>query len=508
MQGKTGDLSKLRRRALSVYIGAVAVLASVIVVLLGLFRPFSFSFNLTLGIALLALICVAETYPISVAPKTKVSVTVAVVFASLLLFSPMASVIIAGGGDGIAQLLKHKKTWVNRLFDFSQVVCSTGLAALVYWGLGSLNTSPALVSAFGILRAVAAASVLYMVNSVGVSVAAGLQMRRNPAEIWWSGTKQSAVQELALAAIGLAFAMLAHEAPWAILLMLVPVTVIFYSFKSMAGLNEKVESQLQELKLAQSSLVESARMASIGTMMAGIAHQINNPMFVIHGRAEALVTDADEHLKTPYAKRAVQVIFEMADRVGRIINALMPSAQSLSGDAVSSDVNEALKNIMLLLEPKFMKSGVQVNSDFGENVPVCPIDPSELQELLLNIMDNACNAMPDGGKLILTTRSSDSGVSIRISDTGIGIAPDVLAKLFNPFFTTRKGSGGVGLGLYVSKHIAEKYRGKITVESHIGVGTVFTIILPAVSKKVLITNGDSQEANLVASGIGNPRRGP
>jgi two-component system NtrC family sensor kinase len=105
--------------------------------------------------------------------------------------------------------------------------------------------------------------------------------------------------------------------------------------------------------------------------------------------------------------------------------------------------------------------------------------------MLINLVDNACNAMPDGGKLAVATRETESGLSIRVSDTGTGISGENLARIFSPFFTTRKGSGGVGLGLYVSKHIAEKYGGSITVDSRIDKGTVFTVNLPSGSKKMI-----------------------
>jgi two-component system NtrC family sensor kinase len=276
----------------------------------------------------------------------------------------------------------------------------------------------------------------------------------------------------------------------------------------MAAINAKVENQLEELKATQAQLVGSVRMASIGTMVAGIAHQINNPIFVIRGRAETLCEDADEHLKTPSARRAVQVIYEMADRVSRIVNSLMPNSQVAEDGVACSDVNEVVRNTLLLLESKLLKSNVLVKTALVEDLPPCTGDACEIQEMLINLVDNACNAMPQGGSLAVTTRETDSGISIRVLDTGTGIAPENLTKIFNPFFTTRKGSGGVGLGLYVSKHIAEKYGGSISVDSRVGAGTVFTISLP---KRETMTNSvlrQRLQAWLVASGTDNPRREP
>jgi signal transduction histidine kinase len=361
-------------------------------------------------------------------------------------------------------------------------------------------------SVYGFLCAVVAAAVLFMINSAAVSLAAGLQTHNNPFVLWFKGTRQSAVQEMALFALGLAAAMIVKQAPWAIVLMLAPVIAIYYSFNRMTALNLKVENQLKELKTTQAHLVESARMASIGTMVAGIAHQINNPIFVIRGRAETLVEDSEEHLKTPSAKKAVQVIFEMADRVSRIVNSLMPTSQVSEDGMGCCDVNDVVRNTLLLLEPKFLKSSIDINTILAKSLPLCLGDPCQIQEMFINLVDNACNAMPDGGKLVVRTRETKAGLSICVSDTGIGISPENLSSIFSPFFTTRKGSGGVGLGLYVSNHIAEKYGGNISVESHLGRGTVFTVTLPNGSKKLAGTGRHKSEDLATATAAASARR--
>ena len=283
--------------------------------------------------------------------------------------------------------------------------------------------------------------------------------------------------------------------------MLAPVVVIYYSFNRMAALNTKVEKQLQELKTAQAQLVESARMASIGTMVAGIAHQINNPIFVIRGRAETLTEDAEEHLKTPSAKKAVQVIFEMADRVSRIVNSLMPISQVSEDGKECCDVNGVVRNTLLLLEPKLLKSSIEITTTMAKDPPLCLGDACQVQEMLINLVDNACNAMPGGGRLAVVTRETGFGLSISIADTGSGISDDNISKIFSPFFTTRKGSGGVGLGLYMSKHIAEKYGGSITVDSRIDKGTVFTVNLPG-SSKTKVKPRYQPEPELAPVGVG------
>lgn len=488
------------RHDLNIYVAGLTLAAVAMVTLLSVFQPFASSTNVFKVGTFLALIWFAGLYPIHVAPKTKVSVTTAAIFAAILVFNPLVAVLIAGVGVTANQLFLQNKTWSNVVFSISQTVLFVGTSALVYSALQTTSGPLTLVSAYGFLCAAAAALALYLVNSAAVSVAAGLQTHGNPFVIWLKGTKQSAVQETALLAVGLAAAMIVKQAPWGILLMLAPVVVIYYSFNRMAALNLKVETQLQELKITQAQLVESARMASIGTMVAGIAHQINNPIFVIRGRAETLTEDAEEHLKTPSAKKAVQVIFEMADRVSRIVNSLMPTSQVSEDGMGCCDVNDVVRNTLLLLEPKFLKSSIEITTTMAKNPPLCLGDPCQIQEMLINLLDNACNAMPDGGKLAVATQETESGLSIRVSDTGTGISGENLARIFSPFFTTRKGSGGVGLGLYVSKHIAEKYGGSITVDSRIDKGTVFTVNLPSGSKKMVKLQPEPEHGLTPAAG--------
>lgn len=490
------------RRSLHIYVAALSFFAVASLGLLAVYRPFASSTNIFLVGTFMALVWLAGLYPIHVAPKTKVNVTTAAIFASILVFDPLAAVLVAGVGVTANQLSLQNRTWSNFAFSISQTVLYVASAAFLYSALQNVHGPYALVSVYGFFYAAAGASALFFVNSAAVSLAAGLQTKKNPFAIWLKGTKQSAIQESALMTLGLAAAMIVKQAPWGIFLMVAPVVVIYYSFNRMAALNLKVEKQLQELKVAQAQLVESARMASIGTMVAGIAHQINNPIFVIRGRAEILAEDAEEHLKTPSARKAVQVIYEMADRVSRIVNSLMPTSL-LSEDGMGCcDVNDVVRNILLLLEPKILKSRVEINTTLAKNPPLCLGDACQVQEMLINLVDNACNAMPDGGKLSVETQETESGLSIHVSDTGTGISGENLAKIFSPFFTTRKGSGGVGLGLYMTKHIAEKHGGSIAVDSIIGKGTIFTVKLPSSSKKMIKPQqfrSVEQSANIVST---------
>jgi signal transduction histidine kinase len=500
--------AKQSRRGLNIYIAAVTMAAADLFAAVAVYRPFAASINVPLAAVFGALIWAAWLFPIRLTPKTKVYVFTPPLLAMAMLFPPMTVIGAAVGGTAAAQFFIKKASWSSRIFNTAQTTLFAGAVAMVFSSLFSLNGPHALASAYGVLCAVAGFAVMYLVNSLVVSGAAGLQLHKSLFTIWKSGNAEAIQPEIALASFGLAAAMVIEQISWAILLMVVPIIVIYYLFRKTANLNEKVQHQLVELEATQAQLVETARMASIGTMVAGIAHQINNPMFVIRGRAETLCQDGDEHFKTDSARKAVKVIFDMSDRVSRIVNSLLPDSHICEDGVACSDVNEVVRNTLLLLEPKLLKSRVDVKTTLAENLPLCLGDACEIQELLINLVDNACNAMPQGGKLSVMTRETASGITIRLSDTGTGISDENLKHIFSPFFSTRKGSGGVGLGLYVSKHIVEKHGGSITVDSHPGTGTVFTITLTGRTLKSGLMEKLEAGAKPLASGSGSRRRGP
>jgi two-component system NtrC family sensor kinase len=213
-------------------------------------------------------------------------------------------------------------------------------------------------------------------------------------------------------------------------------------------------------------------------MVAGIAHQINNPMFVIRGRAETLLLDAAQHLKDEPTKKHVQTIYEMADRVSRVVNSLLPASQMMEDGTVCSDVNECVQNAVSLLEPKIFKSNVTLKLELKKGLGKVYGEACEIQEVVINLVDNACNAMPRGGTLMLKTEPADNAVLLRVIDSGTGISRENIERLFSPFFSTRKGGGGIGLGLYVARHIAKKHGGDISVSSEAGQGSIFSVVLP------------------------------
>ncbi|MFH1484751.1 MAG: ATP-binding protein [Chloroflexota bacterium] len=245
-----------------------------------------------------------------------------------------------------------------------------------------------------------------------------------------------------------------------------------------ARLYQELKVNLEELQRKEAQLVESAKLASVGTLAAGVAHEVNNPIFAISGRAELLLDQSQRYLKTKKAHEHVQVIYDMAMRVSSIVQDLL--AFSRERDALEDvDVNEALEGVLKLVIPNLKRSNILLLKEYDKSL--CPVSGvrNKLQQVFTNLILNAQDAMPGGGRLRIATYAMDGDVALRFADTGAGIPPEVMERLFDPFFTTKEVGKGTGLGLYVSRRIVQQHRGRIEVETREEHGSTFTVYLPA-----------------------------
>jgi two-component system NtrC family sensor kinase len=174
----------------------------------------------------------------------------------------------------------------------------------------------------------------------------------------------------------------------------------------------------------------------------------------------------------------LKTIVEESERISDIVRSLLNFARPSNMPAGKCKVNETCRRTLRIFGGQMARRGIQVTMELDESEPEAAIDTGELQQVILNMLLNAMQAMPDGGHLGIQTRVSRDMVEIAITDTGIGIAPENLQKVFNPFFTTKEVGKGTGLGLSVSFDIIEKHGGTVKVESQLGRGTAFTIVLP------------------------------
>jgi PAS domain S-box-containing protein len=237
---------------------------------------------------------------------------------------------------------------------------------------------------------------------------------------------------------------------------------------------------ITDLKNIERQMVQSEKMAAVGQLAAGIAHEINNPLLVILGRLDMLSLDGE--IKDPSLKQTADIIKTQAQRMRVIVDRLLSYSRKKAPRMDMVDVNDILKTIAPLIAyyPEFKK--VIWEEELGGELPKVKGDFNQLQELFLNLALNACQAMPQGGTITISSKYARSGfVEIIIRDTGVGIPKDNINKLFTPFFTTK--DSGTGLGLAICHSIINSHGGKIEVESEINKGAIFKIKLPIKDKE-------------------------
>ena len=225
----------------------------------------------------------------------------------------------------------------------------------------------------------------------------------------------------------------------------------------------------------QAELFHAEKLAGIGSFAAGIAHDINNPLQLIMGLAEIIAEEQD--LKT--IREQAREIIEAVRRTSAICRDLTQYARKTSGrDDTMVHLNGKLDEALKIARYAASFHDITVVKDYQEGAGVKG-NPDELLHVFVNLITNAVHAMEQGGgTLMLATKMSDAGVTVRISDTGCGIAPEMLGQIFEPFFTTKAPGKGTGLGLYNVKTIINKMLGKIDVESCLDHGTTFTVTFP------------------------------
>jgi two-component system NtrC family sensor kinase len=250
-------------------------------------------------------------------------------------------------------------------------------------------------------------------------------------------------------------------------------------------------------KRMEQQLIRSERLASLGTLVAGIAHEINNPLGIIAGYAEALLDRAvDPGLQAvgefedfpEYLRTIHHEIF----RCKNILQSLLEFARPSSGTFREIDANELIKEVLLLLQHRTARLQHHIDLRLTRELPKISADAGSLRQVLMNLLLNAIYFTPEGGSITITTEAeaparaglpqSVSRVRLTVRDTGAGIAPEVAGKIFDPFFTTKPVGEGTGLGLTISHRIVEEHGGSIDMESAPGKGTAFMITLPSVAR--------------------------
>ncbi|MBX3345547.1 MAG: PAS domain S-box protein, partial [Nitrospira sp.] len=237
-----------------------------------------------------------------------------------------------------------------------------------------------------------------------------------------------------------------------------------------------IASDITERKRLQAQLRRTERVAELGTVASGMAHEIGTPMNVILGRAEYLM----ERTKEEPVRKGLQTIISQVERITRVMNQLLAFARRRPVEHRALDLRQIIEDNLEIFQERLSHSNVTVDTSFAEGCPFVRADADQMSQVLINLIMNAIHAMPGGGVLkVALAPATDRGmVMLVVGDTGHGMPKDIIAKIFDPFYTTKEFGKGTGLGLTVVKGIIEEHAGTIQVESEPGVGTVFTICLP------------------------------
>ena len=246
------------------------------------------------------------------------------------------------------------------------------------------------------------------------------------------------------------------------------------------ALRESEERLRQQAHELEQQLIASGRLVSLGEITASMAHEFNNPLGIVMGFTQELLSETDPSSPN---YRSLKIIDEESKRCEKIIQDLLQFARPKSTDLCPTDVKQVLEKTLGLVANHLYKQKIEAITRIEERLPKIHADPQELEQVMVNLYLNAIDAMPDGGTLtvaakpILAATGTSQEVAISVSDTGFGINPEDLPKIFLPFFTAKK-KRGLGLGLPICDRIIKNHGGRIKVESQPGRGTTFEIYLP------------------------------
>ncbi len=245
-------------------------------------------------------------------------------------------------------------------------------------------------------------------------------------------------------------------------------------------IGEDVMAQNAETEQLREQLLRAQRLSSMGALASSVAHEFNNILTTIINYAKlGLGAEGDNRARS----EALEKILKGSQRAATIVNSMLGFARNQAHQRELTDLAKLVEEVLILTEKDLSKHHVQVEKHFQER-PQALVVPGQIEQILLNLIINARQAMPRGGHLRLELRENrlTHMAEIRVTDTGIGIPPDQLRLIFEPFYTTKQpdenGHGGNGLGLSVCRQIVEQHHGRIRVESVVGKGSTFTVKLP------------------------------
>jgi two-component system NtrC family sensor kinase len=263
-------------------------------------------------------------------------------------------------------------------------------------------------------------------------------------------------------------------------------------------LEAKVAERTEQLRQAHQRLLQADRLASLGQLAASVAHEINNPLSGVLNysalMARILKEDGVPADRVPEFRRFLERVTEQTSRAGRIVSDLLAFSRRSKPHRAPADLNAIVRTTVSLVSHKLKLMGVESDLELDEALPAVCCDASQVQQVALNLVMNAAESTHGRGQgrvTVRTTRAGRDAVRLTVADDGEGIPPELLDRIFDPFFTTKEEGKGLGLGLAVVYGIVQEHGGTIDVESRLGAGTAFTVVLPLAGSGGASPAGDS-----------------
>jgi signal transduction histidine kinase/ActR/RegA family two-component response regulator len=430
-------------------------------------------------------------------PHVKGEVTVGdtLIFLTLLLYDGEAAVLMAAV-DGLSSsfyVSKKPRVW---LFNTAQMAASTFVTV---WALRlSFGAILNLDKAGYANRAVAAVCVMALVQYIGnsglVATYTALKTDQPLFSTWRNSYLWTSLSYFAGASVASVAARMVNDLSVYAVMMIAPiVAIIYFTYKTyLKNVQTSVEkadqakrhvaelsSYIEEQERIREQFGQIEKMSALGELASGVAHDFNNTLAGILGRAELMMRKVDD----AETKRGLEIIIKSAkDGAGTVKRIQDFARQRRDHDFELVAVDQLLIDVNEITRPRWKDRAQAHNVHISLNLQIDSHasilgDPSELREVLVNMVFNAVDAMPQGGRLTLSTRQMDESVEIAVSDTGMGMSQEIRSRAFDPFFTT-KGKAGMGLGLAVCYGIIQRHGGSVVIESELGQGTTFRISLP------------------------------
>ena len=235
----------------------------------------------------------------------------------------------------------------------------------------------------------------------------------------------------------------------------------------------------EKLSATQAELIQAVKMRALGDLVTGVAHEINNPLMASDTLLYLLESETDDN---PVLKKRVGLLGECNRRIQNIVKKLKEFSRLSEFEFTAMDLNEAVLSVMAITRQQLLNQAIELELKLNEDLPRVLGDKNQIEQVLLNLISNARDAMLESPQKVLTIQTDlnqrGNQVELRVSDTGVGMTPEEIEQIFNPFFTTKDSDKGIGLGLSISYRIVEAHQGKINVKSQLNKGTTFILGLP------------------------------